>query len=122
MANSGIYNSNLRPDSAVISGFPLPVDAEGGIDLRQVKPGTVIEVETRNNTYTLIPQASGETMIWGHPEYCPEPTLLRGVGGAYVNGLFREGYLSPEMRLSFPSDGRRVSTSRIVAIRPKQRN
>jgi len=122
MANSGIYNSNLRPDSAVISGFQLPVDAEGGIDLRQVKPGTVIEVETRNNTYTLIPQASGETMIWGHPEYCPEPTLIAGVGGAYVNGLFREGYLSPEMRLSFPSDGRRVSTSRIVAIRPKQRN
>jgi len=122
MANSGIYNSNLRPDSAVISGFQLPVDAEGGIDLRQVKPGTVIEVETRNNTYTLIPQASGETMIWGHPEYCPEPTLIAGVGGAYVNGLFREGYLSPEMRLSFPSYGRRVSTSRIVAIRPKQRN
>ena len=115
MANSGIYNSNLRPDSAVISGFQLPVDAEGGIDLRQVKPGTVIEVETRNNTYTLIPQASGETMIWGHPEYCPEPTLIAGVGGAYVNGLFREGYLSPEMRLSFPSYGRRVSTSRIAA-------
>lgn len=122
MANSGIHNSNLRPDNAVVSGFNLPIDAEGGIDLRQVKPGTVIEVETRNNTYTLIPQASGETTIWGHPEYCPEPALIAGLGGAYSNGLFREGYLSPGMRLSFPIEGRRVSTSSIIAIRPKQRN
>jgi hypothetical protein len=122
MANSGIYNSNQRPDSAIISGFHLPVDAEGGTDLRQVKPGTVIEVETRNNTYTLIPQPSGETMIWGHPEYCPEPTLISGLGGAYANGLFREAYLSPGMRLSFPMAGRRVSTSSIIAIRPTQRN
>ena len=122
MADSGIYNSNLRPDSAIISGFSIHVDAEGGIDLKQVAHGTVIEVETRNNVYTVIPQASGEMLVWGHPEYCPQPTLIAGLGGTYSNGLFREGYLSPEMRLSFPMGGRRVSTSRIVGVRAKKRN
>ena len=122
MADSGICNANTRPDSAIISGFHLLVDSDGGIDLRQIKPGTVLEVQTKNNTYTVIPQESGEMLLWGHPEYCPEPTLITGLGSAYVTGLFRENYLGPGMRLSFPSAGRRVNTSRIVAIRPKRKN
>lgn len=106
----------------MISGIYLPMDADGGIELKQVKPGTVLEVQTKNNTYTVIPQASGEMMIWGHPEYCPEPTLITGLGSTYVTGLFRESYLAPGMRLSFPSAGRRVNTSRIVSIHPKKKN
>lgn len=122
MANSGIYNPNEVANSAIISGFHLPVDADGGVDLRKLPPGTILEVQTKNNTYTVIPQASGEMMIWGHPEYCPEPTLIAGLGSAYVTGLFRDGYLGPGMRLSFPHEGRRVNTSRIVDIHAKRRN
>jgi hypothetical protein len=122
MANSGIYNSGSIRNSAIVSGIHLPVDADGGIELRALKPGTILEVATKNNTYTLIPQASGEVMIWGHPQYCPEPTLIKGLGGAYTTGLFREGYLSPGMRLNFPNEGRRISTSRILSISPKNRN
>lgn len=122
MANSGIFGPNAVPNSTMISGFHLPVDADGGIDLLQIKAGTILEVQTKNNTYTVIPQASGEMLLWGHPEYCPEPTLITGLGSAYVTGLFREGYLGTGMRLSFPSGGRRVSTSRIVEIKLKQKN
>jgi len=122
MANSGIFGSNAAPNSAIVSGIQVPVDADGGIDLRQVKAGTVLEVQTKNNVYTVIPQASGEMMIWGHPEYCPDPTLIKGLGSAYVTGLFREGYLGPGMRLSFPSGGKRISTSRIVSIEARQKH
>ena len=122
MANSGIFSSNAAPNSAIVSGFHLPVDEDGGVDLRKLKSGTVLEVQTKNSTYTVIPQASGEMMIWGHPEYCPEPTLVTGLGSAYVTGFFRDGYLAPGMRLSFPSEGRRVSTSRILAVNLKQRH
>lgn len=122
MANSGVYNSDACPARAISSGYHLPVDAEGGIDLRDLKPGTVLEIHTKNSTYTIVRQASGEMLIWGHPEYCPEPTLLTGIGGVYVTGQFREGYIGPGMRLSFPSGERRVNTSRIVAIELKQRN
>lgn len=124
MANSGIFNSNPSHNSngAIVSGIHLPVDSDGGIELRQLKPGTILEVQTKNTTYTVIPQASGESMIWGHPEYCPEPVLIAGVGSTYVTGLFREGYISPGMRLSFPFGGRRVTTSRILEIKAKKRN
>jgi hypothetical protein len=122
MANSGIYDSGSVRNSAIVSGTQLPVDADGGIDLRQLQPGMILEVATKNNTYTLIPQASGEVLLWGHPDYCPEPTLIRGLGGAYTTGLFREAYLSPGMRLNFPSEGRRINTSRILSISPKKRN
>ena len=113
--NSGI-------NSAMASGYRLPVDSDGGIELSQIRPGTILEVQTKNSTYTVIPQESGDMMIWGHPEYCPEPTLVSGLGSAYITGLFREGYLGPGMRLNFPSDGRRISTSRIIGIQAKKKN
>jgi hypothetical protein len=122
MGNSSLHNSSGRPDSGIISGFHLLIDAEGGVNLRQIRPGSVLEIQTRNTTYTVVPQASGEMLIWGHPEYCPQPTLLSGLGGVYDTGMFREGYLAPGMRLSFPIAGQRVNTSRVVAIHAKQRN
>lgn len=116
MSNSGIHNSSSGSDIYHL------VDADGGFELGQLRAGTMLEVETKNNVYTVIPQASGGTVIWGHPEYCAEPTLIEGLGGTYTTGYFREGYLAPGMRLSFPSGERRVQTSRILALRVKKRN
>lgn len=116
MTNSGIHNSSHG------SGSYLAADADGGFELNQLRAGTGLEVETRNTVYTVIPQRPGETLIWGHPEYCADPTLIEGLGGVYVTGVFREGYLAPGMRLSFPTGEQRVQTSRIVAVRVKNRN
>lgn len=122
MANSGFYNSNATLPNATGSGIHLPFDSEGGIELSQIPPGTILEVQTKNNAYTVIPQASGEMLIWGHPEYCPEPILTTGLGSAYVTGVVRQGYVGPGMRLTFPTEGRRVLTSRIVSLRGKPKN
>ena len=119
MTDSGIFRpSSIPPPSGII----LVLDADGGLELDAIKPGTILEVKTKNNAYTVIPQESGETLIWGHPEYCPEPVSLRGVGSSYVTGFFREGYLGTGMRLTFPNAGKRVVTSRIVSIQAKKRN
>lgn len=122
MANSGIYNSSSGAQSGIVGRLPLPVDADGGVELALLPVGTVLEVRTRNTTYTVIPQASGEMMIWGHPDYCPEPMLTAGLGGVHVTGVIREGYVAPGMRLSFPKGERRVQTSRIVAIQASRKN
>ncbi len=126
MNDSAIRRLDSTPNgahnSAIVSGFHLLVDTDGGVQLSQLRPDTIIEVQTKNTTYTVVPQASGESLIWGHPEYCPEPTLVAGLGSAYVTGLLREGYLGPGMRLSFPSQGKRISTSRIVEIKAKRSN
>jgi hypothetical protein len=120
MPDSGNTNGALQ--SGASSGKQPVFDANGGIDLRSINPSTVLRVQTRNNTYTVIPQVSGEMLIWGHPEFCPEPILIAGLGSAHDTGYFREGYLCPGLRLSFPSAGRRVATSNITAIQIIQKN
>ena len=115
MANSGIFNSNSALSRA-------PLDAEGGLDVRELGPGFLLEVQTKNNTYTIVPQSSGDALVWGHPEYCPEPTLVTNLGSAHASGLFRENYIGPGLRLTFRVDGRCVSTSRVVRLQAKRHN
>ena len=122
MSDSGILRRMENPDSGILSRSMLAFDPEGGVDLSTVRAGAVLEVQTRNTAYTVIPQGSGETLIWGHPEYCPEPIRLNGLGSSYLNGVFREGYLGLGMRLSFRIAGRHITTSRILKIQAKPRN
>ena len=122
MNDSAILRSNEFANSGIVSGSFLKLDPDGGIELETLPPGTILEVKTKNHTYTVIPREGGFATFWGHPEYCPEPVTLQGVGATYLSGLFREGYLAPEMRFSFPADGKRVNTSRIVSIERKRRN
>lgn len=123
MADSGIFKAHQPSTDAPPRGIAgLSVDSDGGIDLRQIPHGTVLEVQTKNTAYTLIPQPSGETLIWGHPEYCPEPTLVAKLGSAYLTGVFREDYLCPGLRLTFPHGIRRVCTSRILSIQAKPKH
>lgn len=123
-----IYQSEAMNDSGNIRRVTqpaisaLPVDTSGGIELAMVPMGTILEVETRNTTYTVIPQPQNQTIIWGHPEYCPDPILISGLGSACTTGHFREGYLCPNWRLSFPRGENRVATSPIVAVRVKRQN
>lgn len=110
-------------DSGIIRGSQISGSSpEGGLLLPSLPAGTLVEVCTKNHTYTVIPQATGEATVWGHPEYCPAPVTVQGLGGAYVTSVFREGYLAPGMRLSFPAEGRRVNTSRIQSLRVKKHN
>lgn len=103
-----------------LSGTSLPLDANGGVNLNSLTVGTILEVDTRNTTYTVILHDDGYCLIWGHPEYCPQPMLVKGLGSAYTTGYFREGYLCTGMRLSFPFGDKRISTSSITAIRYKR--
>ena len=122
MNDSAILHSNEFANSGIVSGSFLKLDSDGGLELKALPEGTILEVKTKNHPYTLIVQPGGEMTIWGHPEYCPEPVTLKGVGASYITGVFREGYLAPGMRLCFPADGKRVTTSRIVTIERKRRN
>ena len=86
-------------------------EIEGGVFLDRLQPHSVLQIQTQHRCYTAVMLGGSQALISGHPEYCPEPTLIQGLGSAYVTGLIREGYVGPGMRLSFPHNGRRVSTS-----------
>ena len=122
MNDSGIHRRGQIPPDAIVSGSFLPVDDKGGLLVSSLKPGAILEIETRNNTYTVSLQPGGEALIWGHPQICPDPAPSTGLGSIYANGVFREGYLGIGSRLSFKIDGKRVNTSSISNIQAKRRS
>ena len=66
--NSSFPHPNF---SDVINRNIVQSEIEGGVHLNDVPPGTVLEVQTKNHTYTIIHKAWGQALISGHPEFCP---------------------------------------------------
>ena len=52
-------------------------EIEGGVYLDNLPDGEVLEVETQNRGYTIVVRRGGKDLIWGHPQYCPEPVAVR---------------------------------------------
>ena len=90
---------------------------EGGVDLREVPAETVLEVRTRNRSYTIVTKGQGLALISGHPEYCPEPVLVRIKGSTWGGAMLKENYIGRGMRLEFQRDAERpILTSPILEI------
>ncbi|MBK5292071.1 MAG: hypothetical protein JJE04_10390 [Acidobacteriia bacterium] len=115
-----VIESGQHSDSAIRFARLHP-DEEGGVELANVPAGMMLEVRTKNHTYTIIPQPNGEALIWGHPELCPEPIAVTGIGSSPGGYIVREGYFCPEMRLVFRHLDRPIKTSRILGVRALSR-
>ncbi len=76
-------------------------EIEGGVHLRDVRPGTVFEIRTQNRAYTLQYQGDGEALISGHPVFCPEPVLVRIHGSTWGGSMLKEQYIGRGMHLEF---------------------
>ncbi len=122
MSNSSLIRREASPDSGIFASNLPTFDSDGGVELGDVRAGTVLEVQTKNTSYTVIPQEDGETLIWGHPQYCPEPVKVSGFGSCYPTGVLRKRYIGMGMRLSFRLGDRQITTSRILNIQFKPRN
>ena len=95
-------------------------EIEGGVHLRDVPPGTVLEVQTQNHIYTIVNQSDGDAWIWGHPHFCPDPVLVNIHGSTWGGSMIREHYIGRGMHLEFGHpDYWRVTTSRIVDVQEK---
>jgi hypothetical protein len=80
----------------------------------------VLEVETQNHEYTIVTGRRGSELIWGHPQYCPDPVAVRIVGSTWGGSMLKARFLGRGMHLEFchPSY-RTIITSPIVDIRAK---
>jgi hypothetical protein len=76
-------------------------EIEGGVDLRNLQPGTVLEVRTQNRAYTIRYQGLGQALISGHPVFCPEPVLVNIHGSTWGGSMLKERYIGRGMRLEF---------------------
>lgn len=97
---SGIFNPHPHFDDAINSAI-IRSDIDGGVELRNLATGAVVEVTTRNHTYTLENRGDGEVLISGHPTFCPDPVLVRFHGSTWGTPMIRGRYIGREMRMEF---------------------
>ena len=102
--------------SDAINRAVVQSDVEGGVYLRDLPTGSKLEVQTENRSYTIIQHEQGQ-LISGHPQFCPEPTLVRITGSTWGGSMLREAFLGRGMRMEFHHPDYFVTTSRIVEIK-----
>jgi len=93
-------------------------EIEGGVCLDDLSEGVKLEVETQHHGYTILIRGRGEQLIWGHPQYCPDPVAVRIAGSSWGGSMLKLRFIGRGMRLEFGHPTyRRIVTSRIVDIR-----
>jgi hypothetical protein len=94
-------------------------EIEGGVYLHDLPFGAALVVETENRLYRLINHGAGRALIWGHPEYCPDPVMVMVDGSNWGGSMLKMSFIGRGMRLEFRHPQfRTIMTSRIVNIRP----
>jgi hypothetical protein len=97
-------------------------EIEGGVYLDNLSEGATLEVETQNRWYTIVNRGRGKVLIWGHPKFCPAPTLVRLEGSTWGGSMLKARFIGRGMRLEFHHPSfRTITTSRIVEIRSTPR-
>jgi hypothetical protein len=96
-------------------------EIEGGVHLHRLPPGTVLEIETQNRVYTIESRSSNETLISGHPIFCPEPAPARIHGSTWGGSMLKEHFIGRGMHMEFHvKEMPPVTTSRILEIRGRK--
>ncbi len=92
-------------------------EIEGGVHLRNLPPNTVLKVRTENHAYTIVHKGDGETLISGHPTFCPEPAPASIRGSTWGGAMLKESFIGRGMRLEFQCGNQpTVTTSPILEI------
>ena len=94
-------------------------EIEGGVYLRDLAHESTLEVQTQNRSYTIVNRGHGHALISGHPEFCPEPVLVRIEGSNWGGSMLKTNFIGRGMHLEFrhPEYENPIITSRIVEIR-----
>src|SRR5450755_439622 len=72
-------------------------EVEGGVYLRDLAPGSAIEIQTRNRLYVIVMQAEGEVLISGHPDFCPDPVRVKVDGSNWGGSMLKQGFIGRGM-------------------------
>ena len=98
-----------------------PSEVPGGVDVKSLRPGSLIDVETKSRHYHIECLGGAAIRVSGHPEYCPDPVPAHLQGSIDKEGALESGLIEPGMRLMFFLNGDRpVTTSRVVSVHVDQ--
>ncbi len=98
--DSGWFAPIPHFDEAINSAI-CQSEIDGGVELGKLTVGAVVEVTTRHHTYRLENLGDGEVLISGHPQYCPDPVLVRFHGSTWGTPMLRRRFIGREMRMEF---------------------
>src|ERR1700674_891937 len=103
--NAGVDNPHLfQPHGNLgdaVNGNIVQSEIEGGVHLRDVQPGTVLEVTTQNRAYTILYQGWDQALISGHPVFCPEPVPVTIHGSTWGGSMLKARFIGRGMCLEF---------------------
>jgi len=93
-------------------------EVEGGVHLRDLPPGTVLQVQTQNREYTIEYKGWDQALISGHPVFCPEPVQVVIHGSTWGGSMLKSRFIGRGMRLEFGHpDFEPIRTSIILDVR-----
>jgi hypothetical protein len=101
-----------------VNGNIIQSEIEGGVYLRDLRPGAVLAIQTQNRFYTLVSLGDEAALLSGHPELCPDPVEVRIQGSTWGGSMLKERFVGRGMHLEFVHPVHRtITTSLVVDIR-----
>lgn len=93
-------------------------EIDGGVYLRDVPCGAVLEIQTRDWDCTMIYCGEREALVTGHPRLCPEWVRVYVSGSTWGGSMLKEAFIGRGMHLEFLHPvHQRVVTSVIADVR-----
>jgi hypothetical protein len=92
-------------------------EIDGGAFLRNLPAGKALKVTTKNRVY-IIRKVGDDTLIQGHPEYCPVATKATIHGSTWGGSMIKIGFVGRGMHLEFSTVDHpgAVTTSKIQNV------
>jgi hypothetical protein len=93
-------------------------EIEGGVFLNELPSRSVLCVQTQNHEYRVENCGGGKALISGHPEFCPEPVLVKIDGSSWGGSMLKRRFIGRGMHLEFrhPDYATPIITSLIQEI------
>jgi len=91
-------HANLSDD---VNSNIVQSEIEGGVFLSELQPRTVLQIQTQHHCYTALFLGDNQALIWGHPEFCPQPVPVAIAGSTWGGTMLKVRYVGRGMRLEF---------------------
>src|SRR5271157_4323675 len=88
-------------------------EIEGGVFLNDLPPATVLEIQTQHHCYLVVLLSDNNALISGHPQYCPEPTLVAIAGSTWGGSMLKRRYVGRGMHMEFRHPEQRTCWGRL---------
>jgi len=93
-------------------------EIEGGVHLSDVRPGSVLAIQTTNRVYRMVVLGDRTALLSGHPRFCPDPEEVRINGSTWGGSMLKMKFVGRGMHLEFEHPVHRtILTSRIIDVR-----